>query len=189
MASAATTTPRSVLLDPEEQRTIEERRARRLQRLARREFWSLIAFTAAFVVGAAVLALALPSERHPGAAAVLVLVVAYAAAFRLDFEISSGAAVPTVLILVPMLFVLPVGAVPIAVAGGNLLASTLEHARGALHLERVLLRVLNASYAIGPALVLGLAGESTPDLAKWPLYLAALLSGFAIDLAVTGVRQ
>jgi len=189
MSSAATSTPRSVLLDPEEQRVIEERRARRLQRLARRELWSLVAFTAAFVACATALALTLPSDRHPGAAAVVVLIVAYAAAFRLDFEISSGSAVPTVLILVPMLFVLPVGAVPLAVAGGNLLASALEHARGALHLERVLLRVLNASYALGPAIVLGLAGEAAPELRQWPLYVAALLSGFAIDFAVTGIRQ
>jgi hypothetical protein len=32
--SSAATTPRSVLLDPNEQRVIEEARARRLQRLA-----------------------------------------------------------------------------------------------------------------------------------------------------------
>src|SRR4029078_4044762 len=111
MSSAATSTPRSVLLDPEEQRVIEERRARRLQRLARRELWSLVAFTPPLVPCATALALTRPSDRPPGAAAVVVLIVAYAAAFRLDFEISSGSAVPTVLILVPMLFVLPVGAV------------------------------------------------------------------------------
>src|SRR4029079_1227502 len=95
---------RAVRRDPEEQRVIEERRARRLQRLARRELWSLVAFTAAFVACATALALALPSDRHPGAAAVVVLIVAYAAAFRLDFEISSGSARRTALTLVPLLF-------------------------------------------------------------------------------------
>ena len=190
MSTAATTThPRSGWLDPEQQRIIEEARARRLRRLARRELWSIALFTAAFVVGATALALELPSDRSPGAAAVVVLVVAYAAAFRLDFEIASGSAVPTQLILVPMLFVLPTGSVPLAVAAGILLGSSLEWLRGELHLERILLRVLNASYAIGPALVLGLAGESPPDLRHWPLYLGALAAQFALDFGVTAVRQ
>ena len=117
------------------------------------------------------------------------LVGAYAAAFRLEFEIGSGTAVPTELILVPMLFVLPTGWVPFAVAAGVLLASSIECLRGALHLERLVLRLLNASYAIGPALVLGLAGEGPPSLGQWPLYLAALAAQFALDFAVTAARQ
>src|SRR5207247_5751438 len=118
MSTAATTSARSVLLDPEQQRVIEGARARRLRRLARRELWSIAVFTAAFVASATALALELPSNRNPGVAAVVVLVVAYAAAFRLDFEIASGSAVPTELILVPMLSVLPAGTVPLAVAAG-----------------------------------------------------------------------
>jgi HD-GYP domain-containing protein (c-di-GMP phosphodiesterase class II) len=190
MSTAATTThARSVLLDPEQQRVIEEARARRLSRLARRELWSIALFTAAFVAAATALALELPSQRTPGLGAIVVLVVAYAAAFKLDFEIASGSAVPTQLILVPMLFVLPSGAVPLAVAGGILLGSSVEWLRGELHLERILLRVLNASHALGPALVLGLAGESPPALRHWPLYLGALAAQFALDFAVTAVRQ
>src|SRR5438876_6607778 len=104
MSTAASTSPSSLVLDPEEQRVIEESRVRRLQRLARRELWSLVAFTAAFVAGATALALYLPSERAPGVPTVLLLIAAYATAFRLDFEIASGTAVPTQLILVPMLF-------------------------------------------------------------------------------------
>src|SRR2546421_2959072 len=189
MSTAATTFARSVLLDPEQQRVIEEARARRLRRLARRELWSIVVFTAVFVASATALALELPSNRSPGVAAVVVLVVAYAAAFRLDFEIASGSAVPTELILVPMLFVLPAGTVPLAVAAGILLGSSVEWLRGELHLERILLRVLNASYAIGPALVLGLAGESPPDVRLWPLCLGALAEQFALDVVVTAVRQ
>ena len=162
---------------------------RRLQRLARRELVSLAAFTAAFLAVAITLSILLPSDRHPGPFAVLVLIGAYAAAFRLDFEIASGSAVPTQLILVPMLFVLPAGAVPLAVAAGILLGSSFESLRGSLHLERILLRTLNASYALGPALVLGLAHEAPPDLWRWPLYVAALAAQFALDFAVTAVRQ
>ena len=189
MSTAVSANPRAGVLDPDEQRVIEEARVRRLQRLARRELWSLALFTSAFVAAATALVLYLPSDRAPGLGAVLVLVGAYAAAFRLEFEIGSGTAVPTELILVPMLFVLPTGWVPFAVAAGVLLASSIECLRGALHLERLVLRLLNASYAIGPALVLGLAGEGPPSLGQWPLYLAALAAQFALDFAVTAARQ
>ena len=52
-----------------------------------------------------------------------------------------------------------------------------------------MLRVVNAWYAIGPALVLGLAGEGPPRSADWPLYLAALVAQFALDFAVTAARE
>src|SRR5206468_2882793 len=81
-----------IALDPNEQRVIEEARARRLQSLAKRELWSLAAFTTAFVAGAAAMALFIPSERNPGLAATLVLIGAYAAAFGLEFEIGSRTA-------------------------------------------------------------------------------------------------
>ena len=187
--AASTTTSRSVLLDPDEQRVIEERRARRLQRLARRELWSFAVFAGGFLAASLALALLVPSERQPGAAAVILLVAAYAAAFRLDFEIGSGSAVPTELILVPMLFVLPVGLVPLAVAAGVVLGSLDEHVRGSLSLPRVGTRVVFAWYAVGPALVLGLAGERGPQLSDWPLYVLALLSQFALDTLCAAGRE
>ena len=99
MSSAAGTSPRAGLLDPDEQRVIEERRARRLHRLAHREVWSFALFAGGFLAVAILMAVLLPSHRSPGIGAVLVLIAAYAAAFRLDFEIGTGSAVPTQLIL------------------------------------------------------------------------------------------
>jgi HD-GYP domain-containing protein (c-di-GMP phosphodiesterase class II) len=187
--STAAETPRSALFDPDEQRVIEEQRARRLHRLARRELLSTGLFAGGFLVVALLMAALMPSHRSPGIAAVLVLIGAYAAAFRLDFEVGSGSAVPTQLILVPMLFVLPLGFVPLAVAAGILAGSLDEYARGSLRLGRVVLRVVNAWHAVGPALVLGLAGERPPSLSDWPLYLAALLSQFALDFACSAGRE
>jgi len=187
--AASTSTPRSVLLDPDEQRVIEERRMRRLQRLARRELWSFLVFGAGFVAAATMLAVFVPSQRAPGAGAAILLVAAYAAAFRLDFEIGTGSAALTQLIFVPMLFVLPIGYVPFAVAAGVLLGSLDEHLRGSLSLGRAGMRVVFAWYAVGPALVLGLAGERGPQLSDWPLYLAALLSQFVVDTAFTAGRE
>jgi HD-GYP domain-containing protein (c-di-GMP phosphodiesterase class II) len=189
MSSAAPTTPRSVLLDPEEQRVIEERRARRLHRLARRELLSFVIFSAGFVAAALLLALLVPSHRHPSAGAVLVLIAAYAAAFRLDFEIGSGSAVPTELVLVPMLFVLPIGFVPFAVAAAIVLGSLDEHVRGSLSFVRAPMRFVDAGHALGPALVLGIAGERGPRFSDWPLYVLARCSQFAVDTLWAAGRE
>jgi HD-GYP domain-containing protein (c-di-GMP phosphodiesterase class II) len=189
MSTAATSAPRSILLDPDEQRVIEERRARRLQSLARRELLAILLFAAGFLAVAAALPEALPSERSPGALAIAVLILAYAAAFRVDFEIGTGSAVPTELILVPMLFVLPVGLVPLAVAAGIVIASLDESARGSLRLARVPVRIVNAWHAVGPALVLGIAGERGPRLSDWPLYLLAFASQAVFDTLSCAGRE
>jgi hypothetical protein len=144
MSTAVSATPRAAVLDPDQQRVIEEQRARRLHRLARRELWSVVLFAAGFLAVAGLMAALVPSHRHPGGVAVLVLISAYAAAFCLVLELGSGAAVPTQLILVPMLFVLPVGWVPLAVAAGILLGNTWWWLRGKVHLERVPLPIVNA---------------------------------------------
>ena len=189
MSTAAPVPPRSVLLDPDEQRVIEEQRARRLSRLARRELWSVVVFSGGFLLTAVLLAALLPSDRNPGWTAVAVLVLAYAAAYRLDFEIGTGSAIPTELILVPMLFVLPVGYVPLAVAAGIVLGSLDECVRGSLRVGRIPMRLMIAWHAVGPALVLGLAGEGPPKLSDWPIYVLALLSQFALDTACAAGRE
>jgi HD-GYP domain-containing protein (c-di-GMP phosphodiesterase class II) len=189
MSTAASTTPGSVLLDPDEQRVIEEQRARRLHRLARRELTSVAVFSGGFLTAALLLAFLVPSHRHPGWTAVLVLVAAYAAAFRLDFEIGTGSAIPTELIFVPMLFVLPIGLVPLAVAGGIVAGSLEECVRGSLRLSRIPMRLMIAWHAVGPALVFAIAGERGPRLSDWPLYLVALLSQFALDTIWAAGRE
>jgi HD-GYP domain-containing protein (c-di-GMP phosphodiesterase class II) len=68
-------------------------------------------------------------------------------------------------------------------------ASLADAARGALHVERIFLRTTNAWHAVGPALVLGLAGEGQPELAHWPLYALALCAQFAFDFASAGARE
>jgi HD-GYP domain-containing protein (c-di-GMP phosphodiesterase class II) len=176
-------------LDPQAQRAIEEQRARRLRRLADREWRSLAVSAGLFLVVAGGLAIWLPSQRSPEPVAVVLLVVAYALAFRLDFEVGTGSAVPTQLVLVPMLFVLPIGTVPLAVASGIALASLMDHFRGALHLERVFLRLVFSWHAVGPALVLGLAGESPPSLDDWPLYAGALTAQFLLDFVSAALRE
>ena len=189
MATVAPVSAHVEGLDPEAQRVIEEQRSRRLARLAANERVSLAVSNVLFFTSAVALIAWLPSTRAPSLSVVLLLVAAYAVAFRIDFEIATGCAVPTQLVLVPMLFVLPVGWVPLAVAGAIVLGSILQHARGALHVERVFLHTANGWHAIGPALVLGLAGEPDPTLSHWPLYVIALAAQFAFDFGSAGARE
>jgi HD-GYP domain-containing protein (c-di-GMP phosphodiesterase class II) len=53
----------------------------------------------------------------------------------------------------------------------------------------VFLRLVNSWYAVGPALVLGLAGEQSPSLDDWPLYAAALGAQFALDFVSNALRE
>jgi HD-GYP domain-containing protein (c-di-GMP phosphodiesterase class II) len=188
MSTAAGAT-QSIALDPDAQRVIEEQRARRLDRLASRDRMTLVVSLGIFLGLAGSLAVLVPSDRSPAIVTVGVLLAGYAIAFRLDFEVGSGSAVPTQLIFVPMLFVLPPAMVPLAVATGILLGSVPDYTRGSLHLERVFLRLTDSWYAVGPTVVLLLAGESEPDLRHWPVYFAALAAQFALDYASTGIRQ
>jgi HD-GYP domain-containing protein (c-di-GMP phosphodiesterase class II) len=176
-------------LDPAAQRVIEEQRARRLSRLAQRERLSLLVSAGAFLGCAVLMAGAVPTDRSPGPVVTLLLIAIYALAFRLDFEIGTGSAVPTQLVLVPMLFVLPTGIVPLAVAAGVIVGSLSEYVRGGLHLERVFMRLVNCWHALGPAAVLALAGEPEPSLSQWPVYLAALGAQFALDYGSAALRE
>jgi len=176
-------------LDIEVQRSIEESRARRLSQLADHERLSLIVSNVLFGLSALALATLLPTDRTPSLATLLLLVATYAFAFRLDFEVATGNAVPTQVILVPMFFVLPAGWVPLAVGAAITIASLFDVARGRLHADRVFLRIGNAWHTVGPALVLGLAPEGPPSLSRWPLYVAALAAQFVVDFVAAEVRE
>src|SRR4051812_49884794 len=112
MSTVAGASPRAVLLDPDEQRVIEEQRARRLHSLAHREVWSFGLFAGGFLAVAILMAALLPSHRSPGVAAVLVLIAADAASVRPDFEIRSGAAPPAPPVVPPLVLLVPPGLLP-----------------------------------------------------------------------------
>ena len=186
MSTAATVTAG---LDPEANALIEESRERGRRRLQRRVRLNALTFGAAFVAVAVAVTQWLSSDRAPGAAAVAMLVLAYAVTSRVKFEVGSGFACPTQLVLVPMLFVLPLGWVPLAVAAGLLAGRSVEYVTRRTPLDHALLILPNSWYAIGPVLVLAAGGEHGARLADWPLYLAALGAQFATDLCLSAARE
>jgi HD-GYP domain-containing protein (c-di-GMP phosphodiesterase class II) len=176
-------------LDPAGEALLEQARARRVQRLRGRERtvkWLSLALL--FGSGIFLAALA-PGAAAPSLLLVFSLVAAYAIATKVEFEIASGSVVPTQLVLVPMLFLLPPALVPVAVAAGFLIGELPGFVRHRFHPERVAAVVLSAWHAIGAAAVFALAGEQEATLSALPVLAAALLAQFAVEFATTCARE
>jgi putative nucleotidyltransferase with HDIG domain len=141
------------------------------------------------VATAAVMALTLPAQHGFDVAVGLGLVLAYALASRIRFAIGYGFTVPTQLVFVPMLFLVPTGLVPLLVAAGSALGSLPDYLLRRSHPSRALLPVGDAWHSVGPVLVLALAGVAEPDLAEWPVLVAALGAQIVFDLAASTIRS
>jgi HD-GYP domain-containing protein (c-di-GMP phosphodiesterase class II) len=167
---------------------IEREGARQGERLGGREGLVELVLALVTLAGAIVLAAAAPPRALDIGLAVA-LCIAFAVTRRVRFHDGGGYTVPTQLVLVPMLLLLPPAIVPLVVIAAHVLGNVDRIAAGGLHPERLVLSVGDALYTLGPALVLTLAG---PDEASWaalPIYAAALAAQFALDFAGSAVRD
>jgi HD-GYP domain-containing protein (c-di-GMP phosphodiesterase class II) len=168
---------------------IERSRERVLTPLGDRDRLASLLIGGSFLAVSVALAVVVDSSREVGISTVLVFVVSYALATRVDFEIGTGSAVPTQLLLVPMLALLPVQYVPLCVLAGLLLGGLPEYVRGRVPIDRSVLRFVNSWHAVGPALVLVAAGQPAPTLRHLPIYGLALGAQFAFDFGSTALRD
>ena len=168
---------------------IEQSRESLGRHLGGRDRLATLALAGGFAAGAAVVATLVGSERPLQAWTIALFVASYAVASRIDFEIGTGATVPTQLVLIPMLALLPVQYVPLCVLAGLLLGGLPEYARGRVPIDRSLLRFVNSWHALGAALVLIAAGQPEPTPRNLPIYGLALLAQFAFDFASTALRD
>ena len=173
----------AVEFDPVAEGLIEDGRARRDARLRSRELWASAATGGVFLAIAVALSVGYASPTALSPLLLLGLVGAYALAYNVEFEVGPGLAVATQLVFVPMLFLLPLQLVPLCVAAGVMLGNVLELVEGKIRLERVLGRLGDASYSLGPVLVLAAAGVTAPDEAAPLLLLTALAAQFAFEFA------
>jgi putative nucleotidyltransferase with HDIG domain len=151
--------------------------------VSRRALLTEAAVAALFIAAASTVA-ALGSWSPALAAAPLACAVAaYLVAARETVPVGSGFTRPTQVVFVPMLFMLPLAAVP-AVVAACLLLDTWPHViRRDLSLLRVLARIGDSFYSLGPVLVLIAAGQHRFDWRQWPVMVLALLAQFAFDAA------
>ena len=175
--------------DPQEEQLVEESRRREASPLSRRERRTYVALAVLFLAVAVPLAVLAPTDRHPSLLVTALLVVSFAVATRLDFEVGAGLAVPTELILVPMLYTLPAGRVPLAVLAAQALAELPDYVRGRTSPQRLLLTISNPAYSIGPAVVFLAFSEPAPVPAQWWILGVALAVQFAGDAAISMTRE
>ena len=161
----------------------------RPERLRGRELAAEAATAAAFLAVATALAVLMPEERAFDAPLAATLVVTYALMARVRFPIGYGFTIPTQLVLVPMLFLMPLGIVPLLVAAGMVLGGLPEYLRGDRHPTRALAAISDSWHAIGPVAVLGAAGIAEPHLSEWPVLLAALAAQIVVDNGVASLRD
>jgi HD-GYP domain-containing protein (c-di-GMP phosphodiesterase class II) len=168
---------------------IEQSRELAVKPLGDRDRLASLLLGGTFLATAVALALLVGSSRSVEGWTLVLFVCSYALASSIDFEIGTGYAVPTQLVLVPMLVLLPVTYVPLCVLGGLLLGGLPDYVRGRVPVDRSLLRFVNSWHAVGPALVLILAAEPEPTARNMPIYALALGAQFVFDFASTALRD
>jgi HD-GYP domain-containing protein (c-di-GMP phosphodiesterase class II) len=180
--------PPALDADRDGEALIEERRARAGTPLEQRDSRVTAVSVVGFLGACAALQIAFPGERHPSLPLLVLLIAAYAVASKVEFEVGIGSAIPTQLVFVPMLFLLPPSMAALCVALGLLLGNMTAYVRRQEHPERALVIVASSWNAVGGALVVALAGEPSAAWSVWPVLLAAVLAQFVFDFCGSAAR-
>jgi len=175
--------------DGEHERLVDKTRSRRATRPEKRDLWTSAALGAGFAATAVVLAVSLPWERAWSPLLAGALVAAYAVLSRVELEIGPGSAVPTQIVFVPMLFMLPLPLVPLCVACGYALGAAPDYLSGRVHPARLLVLPASSWFALGPTVVLALLAPGAPSARHAAVYALALASQLALDLASAAARE
>jgi putative nucleotidyltransferase with HDIG domain len=141
-----------------------------------------------FIASALVLASTAGGERPFSLSLALLYVFSVAAIGAVRFEIGAGFTVPTQVVFVPMLFVLPPRLVPLLVAAALALGMLPGIVLGRIPPSRILTAASNSWFAVGPAFVLAVTHASQPD-SEWGILALALLAQFTCDFAANDVRE
>jgi HD-GYP domain-containing protein (c-di-GMP phosphodiesterase class II) len=167
----------------DDDRLIELSRSSASDHLVRRE----PAIAAVLFAIVALGAFALPAHHHLSVSALLVCVLCYTLASRVQFEFGGVFALPTQTVFVAMWFLLPARMLPVAVCVSLLAAQLPDLVRGRLPVDRLALFVGASWFSIGPALILYVADVHEPRWRSVPIYLAALGAQFLFDIVLTFV--
>jgi HD-GYP domain-containing protein (c-di-GMP phosphodiesterase class II) len=163
-------------------------RSRELSKAEGRERAVEWAAGAGFLLVALGMALFMDSPRALEAVPLVVLVAAYVIACQAKFDIADGYTVPTELVLVPMLFLLPTPVVPLVVSLSWALGRLIDYASGRTSVHRAFHVFGDCWHAVGPALVIVIFGAQAFSWDAWPVYLLALAAQFGFDFAATAAR-
>jgi HD-GYP domain-containing protein (c-di-GMP phosphodiesterase class II) len=126
----------------------------------------------------------IPDDRSADPLLIAALILMFAGASRVEFEVGKVFAIPTQVVLVPMLFLVPLPIVPVMVALGYLIGELPELVRRQVHPDRWLLALSDAWFSLGPVVVLGLLATSdSPSTDDWWVYVLAQAAQAGVSLA------
>ena len=174
-------------VDPVE-RLLDESWEARDRRATRRELIAEAAAGGAFLLVAIPLALPAMLEGRVPLGTALLLVFLYALVRTIRFQIGVGAIVPSYLVLVPMLILLPPSTVPLLAGVGLVLGTSIRVLAERSNAQALLFSVPDGWHTIGPAVVLMFAGHPHGG-EKVAVYLGALAAGFLVDLVSSTLRE
>ncbi len=162
--------------------------ALRGQPMSTTEFRGELKVAVGFLAAAALLVLLGGREQAFSPLVAGLYVIALAASVHVRFDVGLGYTLPTQVIFVPMLFAVPPALVPALVAVALMVAMAPEILNGRVPLSRILTAPGNSWFAVGPSLVLVLAGTHDPEGAGGILALA-LLAQLVFDFSASAVRE
>jgi putative nucleotidyltransferase with HDIG domain len=175
-------------LDAATERRFAETYERRRRKPDRRELVGALVVAAAFFPAAIGLALVGAPARDLSPLVVLAFVAAFMLAGRIEFSAGTNFAVPTQLVFVPMLLLLPTPYVPLLVLVANAVSAVYEARRTGLAVGRLPFAPADALFALSPAFVIVLAGAQTPAWEHLPVYVVALAAQLGTEFLVYAVR-
>ncbi len=164
------------------------RRRAQKERPDRASHIGAVAMGVPFLIAAAVLFGIRPHVTGREWLLAVLLGVLYLVASSVQFEATLGSTVPSEQVLVAMYLLLPAPMPPL-VALLVLICIRPGWMRRPYRAHSFLLRAASACQTMGPVLVLLHFGHGeAPALSHWPLYVAALLSQFLIDMVLVTIR-
>src|SRR5947209_1649493 len=164
------------------ERLLEQSWETRERRASQRELIVEAAAAALFVAAAVTLLFVGGKLSALRPEVVVLLIGVYALAGQVEFPVGAGYVVPTQVVLVPMLVMMPPSVVPIAVALGLVSSTTVDWLRGRVPSRRILSSVPDAWHAAGAAVVLVAAGSPHMGFSDLPLLGVAFAAGCLTDL-------
>jgi putative nucleotidyltransferase with HDIG domain len=176
-------------MDAGTERRLADGFARATRAPAAREVLAHGAFAVGFMVAAGLMALLVPARTSISPVVAVGLVVALALAARVVFSSGATYTVPTQVVFVPMLLLLPTPLVPLLTGLGLLLAGVADGLRGRIALARAPLSIADAWYSLAAAGVLLAFGAESPAWSHWAVYGLALVAQLATDGAVQTGRM
>jgi HD-GYP domain-containing protein (c-di-GMP phosphodiesterase class II) len=162
---------------------VADARQRRPQPMSSRERLYAGVSAIAFLGVVGLLGATLPHEAPHSLAVLALPVLLYALGTRCLFEVSNGFAVPTQIVLIPILFLAPLPLAPLVIALGYLLGRLPDFLLKRAHVDRWIHCFGHAWAVVPPVVIIGLFAPGPPSIHHIGVYAVAVAGQFIVGVA------